>query len=186
LATSRAVAEFFAVAQTNKVILKWITTHETNEQLFLIEKSTDNLVFEPMSSQHGKGVSAFPNTYSFEDTSTQNDGITYYRLTQYDTDGAIVFTQTQKVERTVTPKFEVVLYPNPITEATRLAVNNTNGELIQISIFDLTGQLVYSHQIQSEKGNQEIILPLQDLKTGIYLLTMQSGTHIVNTKISKL
>jgi len=186
LATSRAVAEFFAIAQTNKVILKWITTHETNEQLFLIEKSTDNVVFEPMSSQHGKGVSAFPNTYSFEDTSTQNDGITYYRLTQYDTDGAIVFTQTQKVERTVTPKFEVVLYPNPITEATRLAVNNTNGELIQISIFDLTGQLVYSHQIQSEKGNQEIILPLQDLKTGIYLLTMQSGTHIVNTKISKL
>ena len=186
LATSRAVAEFFAVAETNKVILKWITTHETNQQLFLIEKSMDNVVYVPMSSQQGKGVSSFPNTYSLEDTSTQNDGITYYRLTQYDTDGAIVFTQTQIVARTVTPKFEVVLYPNPVTEATRIALNNTNGELVQISIFDLTGQLVYTNQIQSEKGNQEINLPLQDLRTGIYLLTMQSGTHIVNTKISKL
>jgi hypothetical protein len=184
--SNSAIAEFFAIAEAKKVVLKWITTHETTNQSFTVEKSIDNVTFEPMDVQLGKGISPYPNNYTTVDASSQNEGLTYYRLTQYDSEGAIVYTETKKVERTIAPQFEVEVYPNPVSEKTSVMLNNTNGEEVAITIYDLTGQLVYSQKIQSEKGNQEISLPLQHLNTGVYLLTLQSGAHVVNTKISKL
>jgi hypothetical protein len=184
--SNSAIAEFFAIAEAKKVVLKWITTHESTNQSFTVEKSIDNVTFEPMDVQLGKGISPYPNNYTTVDASSQNEGLTYYRLTQYDSEGAIVYTETKKVERTIAPQFEVEVYPNPVSEKTSVMLNNTNGEEVAITIYDLTGQLVYSQKIQSEKGNQEISLPLQHLNTGVYLLTLQSGSHVVNTKISKL
>ncbi|WP_309640487.1 CehA/McbA family metallohydrolase [Flavobacterium sp.] len=181
-----AIAEFFTIAEPKQVVLKWITTHESNDQMFTIEKSTDNEAFELMETQVGKGTSQFPNNYTATDVSSQNDGITYYRLTQYSEKGEMAYTETKKVTRNIEPQFDVVIFPNPVSDKTTIQLNNTHGEMIDLAIFDLMGQKVYSKTMQSEQGNQEIALPLQSLKTGVYLFTLRSGNHVVNTKISKL
>jgi hypothetical protein len=107
-------------------------------------------------------------------------------LTQYNVIGEMVFTETKKVNRVIEPQFEVTVFPNPVSDKTTVSLDNTLGEEIQIEIYDLTGQLVYQQKMISEFGNQEISLPLQQLNTGVYLLTLRSGNHVVNTKISKL
>jgi hypothetical protein len=186
MANPMAIAEFFTIAEPKQVTLKWITTHETSNQTFTVEKSTNNERFEWMETRTGKGISTIPNSYTTIDASSQNEGITYYRLTQYNEAGDMVFTETKKVERNIEPQFDVEVFPNPVSEKTTVQLNNTHGETVDISIFDLTGQRVYSKTMQSVFGNQEIALPLQSLKTGIYLFTLRSGNHVVNTKISKL
>lgn len=186
MANPSAIAEFFTIAEPKQVVLKWITTHESDNQLFTIEKSTDNETFELMETQTGKGNSPFPNNYTTIDASSQQEGITYYRLTQYNAAGSIAYTETKKVMRNIEPQFEVEVFPNPVSESTTVQLNNTHGEKISITIFDLTGQKVYDKDLLSEPGNQEIALPLSSLKTGVYLLTLRSGNHVVNTKISKL
>ena len=184
--SNTAIAEFFTIAEAKKVVLKWVTTNEREGQIFTIEKSIDNENFVAMETQLGKGFSKFPNTYTTVDASSQNEGITYYRLNQYNVLGEIVYSETKKVSRTIEPQFEVTVFPNPVSDKTTVSLDNTLGEEIQIGIYDLTGQLVYQQKMISEFGNQEISLPLQQLNTGVYLLTMRSGNHVVNTKISKL
>lgn len=184
--SNTAIAEFFAIAETKKVVLKWVTTNERENQIFTIEKSNDDVNFVMMETQAGKGISKFPNTYTLTDDSSQNDGITYYRLTQYNVFGEIVFTETKKVNRVIEPQFEVSVVPNPVNEQTIVSIDNSLGEEIQIGIYDLTGKLVYEQKLISDFGNQEISLPFSHLNSGIYILNVSSGNHVVNTKISKL
>lgn len=186
MSNQTAIAEFFTIAEAKQVTLKWITTHEKTDQSFTIEKSTDNENFQLMETQTGKGLSPYPNNYTTTDVSSQNEGITYYRLTQYDANGEIAYTETKKVLRNIEPQFEVEVFPNPVSEKTTVQLINTRGETIDIEIYDLTGQRVYSKTMQSEMGNQDLALPLQSLKSGVYLLTLRSGNHTVNSKISKL
>ncbi len=181
-----AIAEFFAIAEAKKVVLKWVTTNERENQIFTIEKSTDDANFTMMQTLEGKGISRFPNTYTVTDDSSQIEGITYYRLTQYDVFGEVVFTEIKKVNRVIEPQFEVSVQPNPVSESTTVNIDNTLGEEIQIGIYDLTGKIVYEQKIISEFGNQEISLPFGLLNSGIYVLSVRSGNHVVNTKISKL
>ena len=180
-----SVAEFFAIPEPNKVTLKWITTNEKTDQTFMIERSYDNTAFETLAFTMGKGVSDFPNSYTITDSSNQDKGFVYYRLTQFDSNGNVVFAQNQKVERTNKVTFDVTVYPNPIKNKATIMITDTKGEVIELSIHSLTGQLVYSQNITTEKGDKELVLPMNELRNGIYFLTLSSGNHIVITKISK-
>ena len=181
-----SVAEFFAIPETNKVTLKWVTINEKADQTFMIERSYDNTVFETLAFTTGKGVSSFPNNYTITDSNSQDNGFVYYRLTQHDSDGNVVFIQNQKVERVKQVTFDATVYPNPVTDKANIIITDTNGELIELSIHSLTGQLVYRQNISTEKGDKELILPINELRSGIYFLTLTSGNHVVTTKISKL
>ena len=181
-----SVAEFFAIPEPNKVTLKWITTNEKENQTFMIERSYDNTAFETIASTTGKGISIFPNNYAITDSNSQDSGFIYYRLTQRDSDGNVVFTQNQKVERIKEVTFDATVYPNPVTEKANIIITDTNGEVIKLAIYSLTGQLVYRQNISTEKGDKELVLPMNELRSGIYFLKLTSGNHVVTTKISKL
>ncbi|KAB1155604.1 CehA/McbA family metallohydrolase [Flavobacterium luteum] len=179
------VTEFFTVAEPKRVVLKWRTTNERESQSFTVERSYDAIHFELIESTSGNGV-ATANYYTAVDESSQNNGIAYYRLTHYDAEHHVVFTDTKKVMRELMPKFQAVVYPNPVTDATTLHLENANGELVQLKIHDLTGKLVYSTELQTAVGDQEIKLPVQKLASGVYLLLAQSSGYFVKTKLTKL
>ena len=184
-----SVAEFFAIPEPNKVTLKWTTTNEKANQTFMIERSYDNTAFETLATTTGKGASTFPNNYAVTDSNSQDSGFIYYRLTQQDSDGNVVFTQNQKVERVKLSEmltFGATVYPNPVVDKANVIITDTNGELIELSIHSLTGQLVYRQSVSTEKGNKELVLHTNELRSGIYFLTLTSGNHVVTTKISKL
>ena len=180
------VAEFFAIPEPNKVTLKWITTAEQPGQTFIVERSYDNVVFEPLASESGKGVSSFANHYAATDNNSQKEGFVYYRLTQYNASGTLVFTETKKVERTMKSAFEVAVFPNPVVDNAKVSLTGTQGETIDQALYSVTGQLVYSQKQVTQQGDTELELPMQQLKSGIYFLTLTSGNHVVTTKISKL
>jgi len=181
-----AVAEFFAVAEPKKVLLKWITTNEGNSSNYTIEKSLDGINFQLLDTQIGKGNSPYPQNYITTDTAAQNDAIVYYRLTERDNTGAIIFADTKKVEKIINSNFELEAFPNPIADNTKLQINNTIGEKVNIEIYDITGQLVHQQSLQTIKGDQEIELTLSNLKTGVYFLTAKSDNYNTSIKITKL
>ena len=181
-----SVAEFFAIPEPTKVTLKWTTTNEKANQTYTVERSYDNIAFETIDTSIGKGISSFPNNYAVTDSNSQDSGFIYYRLTQRDSDGNIVFTQSQKVERIKQVTFDATVYPNPVADKVTIMIADTSGELIKLAIHSLTGQLVYSQNVITEKGDKELVLPMNELRSGIYFLTLTSGNHVVTTKISKL
>ena len=183
MSSTAAVTEFLAIAQLKKVLLKWATTRETKNQSYTIERSLDNLHFELLTTQAGKGMAAA--SYSATDE-TYATGIVYYRLTQYDAQGNAIYSDTQKVNRTLESKFQLTVYPNPVGDTANIQLENTQGEAITFSVYSLSGQMVYQQTVQSQVGDQQVALPMNTLTSGIYLVKATTDTYAVTSKITKL
>ncbi len=84
---------FDATTNGNLVLLHWSTGSELNNDHFRVERSGDDLRFEPIGAVSGAGTTARRTDYTFKDH-TPLPGNNYYRLVQVDTDGT---TGTSKV-----------------------------------------------------------------------------------------
>ncbi|OAB80046.1 T9SS type A sorting domain-containing protein [Cochleicola gelatinilyticus] len=72
----------------------------------------------------------------------------------------------------------IVLYPNPAQD--RVVVSNLNREYIEsISIYDISGRVIYSQAIES--AVQNISIPVVTLESAVYILSVK-GTHGSVTK----
>jgi hypothetical protein len=72
--------------------LKWSTSQETSLQSFIIERSTDGLVFQNLGSVAATNTNTVQN-YVFTDASVNIQSRFYYRLKMLDTDGHFAFSQ---------------------------------------------------------------------------------------------
>ncbi len=181
-----AIAEFYTITEPKNLILKWITTNERNNQNFTIEKSYDGINYETMEVLAGRGASLFPQNYTVVDTSSQNEGVVYYQLTQRDAEGTIVFADIKKVTRTIAPQFLISIYPNPVVGDVQLKIENARGEDTLLQVYAMTGQLVYEQKITTIIGDQDLQMPFQNLTQGVYMVTLKSGDYTSTTKITKL
>ena len=185
MSRTAAVAEFLAITQPKNVLLKWITANETKNQSFTIERSSDNIHFEAMATQAGKGPASATQNYSVIDEYAFT-GMVYYRLTQYDAEGNILYSDTQKVNREPESKFQLTVYPNPIGDTATIQVENTQGEAIKFCVYDISGKWIYQQEVQTQTGNQEIAIPMQSLSQGIYFIKATSTKYAVTAKVTKL
>ncbi len=83
---------FSGTRASGAVNLTWVTTTELNIVRFEVLRSTDGQNFTPVTSVTAAGNSTEDKTYTWQDTSP-GAGPTYYKLKQYDCDGAI-YTST--------------------------------------------------------------------------------------------
>lgn len=117
------------------VTLEWSTASELNNDYFTLERSSDGLQFEPVSTVDGAGTSSAPHYYSVK-MQEELPGVYYYRLQQTDFNGT-----TSASQLTVTNCSEaspsLVIYPNPSFEnftlegapaGSTVAITNPEGQ----------------------------------------------------------
>ncbi|SHI97832.1 T9SS type A sorting domain-containing protein [Flavobacterium haoranii] len=75
---------------------------------------------------------------------------------------------------------KIIVFPNPVQNDLNIKINNVS-ENTNVKIFDLLGKEFYSNSFE----NQNINIDLNFLKTGIYLLKINSGTNKTVQKIIK-
>ncbi len=80
----------------------------------------------------------------------------------------------------INPEEDVVLYPNPVSSYLSIAINKDYEEA-EVRVFDTAGKMVENKVISGEKYD----LNLDNLKQGIYLITIISEDWIMNRKIVK-
>ena len=80
---------------------------------------------------------------------------------------------------------ELKIYPNPMSENVTLEINLLQSEETIIMMTDLQGKLVaVLFRGNLESGNQKLHLNIQNLKSGIYFLRVQTGAqHLVRKVI---
>ena len=78
----------------NLIQLDWKTASETNNDYFIVEKSTDGMNFTPIGLVKGSGNSTINHNYSFLDKKNEGIQLYYYRLQQVDYDGTRNFSPT--------------------------------------------------------------------------------------------
>src|SRR5258706_8140456 len=159
------------------VQLNWSTDLEYNNNYFALERSAENLNFEPLGIVNGAGNSNTLLSYSWIDKNPAA-GTSYYRLVQTDFDGGSKTYGPVSV-RTGEMPFSLSLvniYPNPSSGDFYLIYHSEDRSPVLLEIMNAEGKRFYSETINSMRGTNFIeikdgILPGK----GIYFVCLSQG-----------
>lgn len=172
-----SLLEFKAYLENKTVFLQWSTASEKNNRFFSIERSTDGLNWETVTTREGAGTTTIRQDYQAEDRHFKK-GLNYYRLKQTDTDGAYQYSGIVFVDA---GQRQVItsLFPNPFT---RTITIESSGEGIKtLTVFNQLGETIAVAQTAEERYQMD----LSSLPPGIYLLRVQSLSSEEHYRIIK-
>jgi len=169
------LTSFTAEATADGVLLKWITASELNNHGFEVERSLNGTEFFTVAFIQGSGTTTETKTYSYTDDVDYKGGeIFFYRLKQVDLDGRVNYSSIVEVEFDIPKDFVLHQnYPNPFNPSTTIKYAVPKTSLVNIKVYDLTGQEVASlvNEVK-EVGTYEIKFDARNLASGVYLYRM--------------
>jgi hypothetical protein len=119
--------EGHSLGETNR--LKWETATETENSHFVVEHSTDGIVFSALGIVDGKGTTTERQVYTFDHRVDKQ--LNYYRLKQFDFDGAVSQSDLIAIQ---SDNSGVQLYPNPLKSGKSVIISSED---------DISSMLVY-------------------------------------------
>ncbi len=82
------------------------------------------------------------------------------------------------------PEQGLELYPNPASSNVSIKLSLENRSDVTINVRDLTGKMVKTISLKGlDAGTEEISLPVDQLKTGNYVVTMINGQEVKSGKL---
>ncbi|MFK7933379.1 MAG: T9SS type A sorting domain-containing protein [Saprospiraceae bacterium] len=161
--------DFTATTQSDGIQLQWSTLTEVQNDHFILERSTDNLTFEPLTKVAAVGNTAKESNYDYLDTKP-TAGTNYYRLNP-------VSTSNQLGAATIaTAEFEVasglMIFPNPIATGQKLQVElaTLNASRAVMEILDDSGRSIQQRSLKLQKGLNQFQPSIDDLAVGTYIV----------------
>jgi photosystem II stability/assembly factor-like uncharacterized protein len=184
------LTSFDAEVNKNKVILKWETATETNNNGFEVERSqksdAGNPSWEKIGFVDGNGTTTQPHNYTFVDGGI-TQGTYKYRLKQIDFDGTFKYSKVIGVRLSPPLQFSLEQnYPNPFNPTTNINYTIPKETNVIIRLYDVTGREV--KELVNEKkqpGEYTVKLKGDNLSSGVYFyrLTTSSGYTAVKKLI---
>ncbi|NEU65556.1 fibronectin type III domain-containing protein [Spirosoma agri] len=173
------LVSFVAKPQGEQVQLSWETTWERNADYFAIQRSPDLGEFVTLGRVTANGNTDRRQHYGFTDQRPL-DGVNYYRLRQVDVNGQLADSRPVSVAMNeLTPSLE--LLGNPVDDQRILiAVRNMANAVYTLTI--LTGQQ-WPVNVEPRPDGSMLVLPVQPLPAGMYMLRAHSGPKQLVQKI---
>lgn len=174
--------KFTAKANGNRSVLDWITSSETNNKEFLVQRSSDGFNFENIATIPAAGNTTNTKEYSLVDRNPKF-GINYYRLQQIDFDGKSAFSRTELVvfNKESNVNGEITVYPNPVDDQTlNIIMPFEKDEKVFITLTDMLGKTLFTDTI-TYNGNLHTIHT--NFASGVYLLSITSATNTYHKKV---
>jgi Secretion system C-terminal sorting domain len=164
------------VLHSEAVEVTWGTASETNNKFFVVERSSNGELFEPITSIEPDKTPQYPKKYTFVDTKPLS-GVSYYRIKQTDFDSTTYYS---KINSVWLNNDDLVVYPNPTERF--FTIENESATLEDIILYDILGRKVdfniYQHTPTS------ITLDILNLPSGIYFLWINNRqTSVVKTTL---
>jgi hypothetical protein len=175
---------FTSSVSGNNVTLNWITSTETNNMGFEIErmvnvKGQKSNGWEAIGFVNGYGTTTETKSYKFKDNGL-NVGKYQFRLKQIDFDGT--FEYSNSIEAEITIPNEIVLeqnYPNPFNPTTTISytipdvistpIHRGRNLDVTLKIYDVLGNEVAVLVDENKPaGNYEVIFNSDNLSSGVY------------------
>jgi hypothetical protein len=67
------------------------------------------------------------------------------------------------------------IFPNPADGEVNVKYNVTNNETTEIEIVDLLGKIVSYNAIQSQMGENLVLISTSDLEAGVYMVLVKTN-----------
>lgn len=75
-------------------------------------------------------------------------------------------------------------FPNPATEVTHIMYNISEESEVSVSVFDLSGKIIYASSENKSAGNHELKLSLKNIPAGNYYYTIKTNSAKLTSKFS--
>jgi hypothetical protein len=161
------------------VSLSWITTNEINTKSFLIERQTEQNIFEAVGEIISKN-SANEQYYTYTDHHPSL-GDSYYRLKMVDQDGKFTISDIKAIKNE--SNFGIVLSPNPVKEKLTITYPQAQNAAT-IQIWSLTGKQIRVIPVQI--NSQQTIINVSELQPGTYMILFKDIKEQVAIKFIKI
>ena len=159
-----------ALQSDNTVAIKWATATEENNNHFLVEKSSDGVVFTKLATVASNNIYS-GSSYEVIDANPV-DGVNYYRLTQVDNDGKYEVFGIKAVTLNKADKC-ITIYPNPLNgKQLSIHFNNSNLQSKEVELRNVAGSLIFSGFYLQSGNVLQLNLPNKP-STGIYILEVK-------------
>lgn len=151
------------------VVLNWKVGSESNNDKFIIERSSDGTNFYPIGEVPSIGDHSSVHEYQFVDNRFSSENL-YYRLSMIDQNGKI--EQLAYKYFIINPTQEdLQVYPNPTEGALHVKyICKKMNENTTIEVYNLQGELMISNNYRLEGGENDLELDVTDLAEGKYIL----------------
>ena len=172
------------VREDDKLIAKWSTASEINNDFFTIEESTDGFEFKPIKKVRGAGNSNVTLNYREVIIPTnQALDILYYRLKQTDFDGAYDYSPTVWVTSDRLNSEELLVYPNPVADEDFFVIL-PSVYVKKLSIVDNTANMILE---LSDIENESRLLSISTtgLAAGNYNLIIETEVGRISSRLIK-
>ena len=128
----------------NKVSLGWVTSTESVNKGFRIERQAGNVngKFEQIgfvASKAKDGNSQNTLTYNFTDAAPKVGTASFYRLVQEDLDGKLTYTEVRVVK--LNGQSVSMVFPNPSNGAVNIS-RPADGKKMNIQVIDQSGRII--------------------------------------------
>lgn len=171
--------KYFTIRKSNgKPILDWGADQEEQCSHYEILRSHDGKTFESIAAFECEG-DPLNNEYQFEDTSPLWYPLYYYKIVQYDIDGAFTQSDVRAFNTTEPPKPEVY-YKN-----TQLIVrSDRESSLRSVTVYDFAGRILFSQPADNSRNSLYTFdCKLTSNQLVIIQLRFDSFTHASHMRI---
>jgi PQQ-dependent dehydrogenase (s-GDH family) len=177
---------FKGTLQNNATLLQWETDNEKNTSHFGIERSTDGRNFDAIGSVTANN-NGIENKYAFVDNEVTllPATVIYYRLKMVDAGGQFTYSNVVTISlNDISGK--IVLSPNPAKHETKVTITSASTGKAKWKLTDNTGRVVMQDVIYLNRGNNNMVINLNSLGSGLYYLNVSGAGIEQNVKLQKL
>ena len=171
-------------SNNRKVLVKWATASEQNNDFFTVERSPDALNYQPIGLVNGVlgGNSSTIHDYSFID-SDPFSGTSYYRLRQTDFDGQTEIFSAASLSSCGSDGFNVVIGQNPALEGTIwVSISGAENKNVRVAVTNMLGQNLLTKNLSGISGSYLLNEHIQ-LASGVYVVSAVAGEKVFSKKI---
>jgi trimeric autotransporter adhesin len=175
--------EFEAKRYSKQVVLNWVTSSETNNAFFDVERSMDGDEFEKIGRVSGNGTSTERLEYELidKDNLVLANNRLCYRLRQVDFDGAYELSDIVCADKSDI-RIDLTVGPNPAINELRVSINPWLADLYTLELFDMNGNMLLSRSQLTDINKIDV----SELSSGVYFVNIKrNDASVLVEKIVK-
>jgi hypothetical protein len=174
-----------AVYHNDQVQLNWFAYTQSDARSFTIEYSQDGQSFTVIGDVMADGTNNPTASYVYMHAPAFT-GTVFYRVRETDLDGSMYYSNMVAIRTGNMLLTTTNVFPNPFIDNLQISMQLEKAGMIQVALFNASGQLVGKLQQQGLKGQNAIAMSnLKALLPGTYLLQIKAGEHTMFEKLIK-
>lgn len=178
------LGKFEAKKEIRGNLLQWSTLSETNSDIIEILASSDGRHdWKSIGKVDAYGESNSLKEYEFVDFNPYPTS--YYRLNAIDKDGRSEYSPIIMVNRSDDANGRLILAPNPASHTLTLQTSFDEATQGTLAIMDMSGRLVMSRFVALGQGLNTINVDLDELKVGMYSMSLLTNKGLQVEKFVK-